>query len=121
MLFRQAPLQRATRPLHLADLPHPGLHEHRQQDDPPTGRDPLGDAHRLTVQMEPKLPELAVELPGVPVTNLWLRLNGTPRHSINAIVKSPTSEGAPSSHRVIRSELAQDVRDRVGVRRVIGS
>lgn len=49
----------------LGDL---GAWERREQDDPPAARDPVRHTHRLPIQMEPQLAELAVQLRRVRLT-----------------------------------------------------
>ena len=46
----------------LRTLPVLGLGDNRQQADPPAWSDPVGDANRLSTQIEPKLIQLAVQL-----------------------------------------------------------
>jgi hypothetical protein len=100
--------------LDLPGLLHPGLAEHREQDDPSVWRDPVGDPNGVSVQVEPQFAELAVELSGVrltqqhpllgekihverrsgelrgrqrlqPVPDLRFQLHTTPSHSADAI------------------------------------
>jgi hypothetical protein len=68
MQLGDAPSQRPTGTLNLPIFPHPRLHEHRQQHDPPTRSDPLSDPHRLSIDVEPQLPKFPVELPRVRLT-----------------------------------------------------
>ena len=62
VLLGDAPSQRPPRPIDLLGLPHPGLGEYRQQDNPPPRRDPIGHPHRSAAQVEPQLPQLALKL-----------------------------------------------------------
>src|SRR5881628_2010594 len=67
MPLREASLHRALGPGNLGTLSSPLLAEDREQDDPPSGRNVVGDARRLPdrTEVEAKLTELAAQLAGV--------------------------------------------------------
>lgn len=47
---------------------HPRLTEHRQQNDPLPGSEPVRNAHGLAVQLEAQLTQLATQVPRVRLT-----------------------------------------------------
>ena len=65
MRLGDAPLHRPPSPPYLSVLSHPLLPEHGQQDDAAIGRYSVADPHRLSREMEPKLAQLAAELPRI--------------------------------------------------------
>ena len=67
MAFREASLHGALGPGNLATLSSSLLAEDREQHDPPSGRNVVGDARRLTdrTEIEVKLTELAPQLASV--------------------------------------------------------
>src|SRR5206468_2054160 len=112
--LNHATLERLACPLDLSALPHPALPKHRQQDDPPVRGYPVRHAHRVAVQVEPQLSQLAIQLLGVrlaeqdasagqqidvkrgscevrarqslqPLSDFWFQLDTTPAHSIDAM------------------------------------
>jgi len=51
--------------VHLCALAHAGLVEHRQEDNPPSWGEPVGDALLIAVQGEAQLAELAAQMSGL--------------------------------------------------------
>src|SRR6266536_5554659 len=68
VLLGDTPSQRSPRSFHLAVFTHPGLTKRCQQDDPPTWGYPVRHPNSVAFQVEPQLPQLAVELLRVRLT-----------------------------------------------------
>lgn len=108
--------QRSSRSIDLTRFSPTRLDENRQQDDPATARDPIGNPHRPTGKMEPEFAQLAVQLSGIgviklrsflgkqidvegsrhelrggqpfePVSDFWLQFHGIPCHSVDAMAQ----------------------------------